>query len=147
LRAGPLYASGVAALLCAGLTIGQTSALYGDSFGDRTAWWSIASPLIAIASLGYLTRAIHGLATRRGFHDLRMRSSGTGGFACVLLLVSFVITAVLSSGVRSEDMMVFLMVAALFGGLFGTMMLATLCTAAADAVRDSSPTLPTARAI
>jgi uncharacterized membrane protein len=92
-------------------------------------------------------RAVHGFATRRELHDLRMRSSGSGPFACVLLVVSFVITAWLRSGASSEGMMVFLMVASLVCALFGTMILASLCTAAADAVRDSSPALPTARAI
>jgi hypothetical protein len=113
LRAGSLYASGVSALMCAGLTLVQTAAIYDDALSDRSAAWPILTPLIAIASLGYLVRAVHGFATRRELHDLRMRSSGSGPFACVLLVVSFVITAWLRSGASSEGMMVFLMVASL----------------------------------
>jgi hypothetical protein len=152
LHVRPLYVSGVGALVCAGLTVEQTSRIYVSlsehrSFGDLTAPWSILPQLIAIGSLGLLTRAITGFATRRQLHDLRMRSSGSGAIACVLLLVSFAITAWLSAGASSRGGIVFLSLGSVVCALSGTVMLANLCTAAADAVRDSSPTLPTATVI
>jgi hypothetical protein len=146
LRAGSLYASGVCALVCAGLTVSQTSFDH-NSFGERTPVLSILAPLVAIASLGLLTQAITGFATRRQLHDLRLRGSGSGVMACVLLLVSFVITAWLSSGAASQGSVLLLVLVSLLCALFGTIMLARLCTAAADAVRDSAPTLPTATAL
>lgn len=148
LHAGPLYASGVSALVCAGLTVAQMSGFYEslehNSFGNIAGPWSILAPLVAIASLAYLTRAITGFATRRQLHDLRTRSSGGGAVACVLLFVSFAITAWLSADAKSEGSIVFLLLVSLVCALSGTIMLARLCAAAADAVRNSSPTLPTA---
>lgn len=151
LHTGPLYASGVGALVCAAVTVVQTSGLYGsmfdhDTVGNYAGPWSILSSLATIASLGYLTRAITGFAARRQLHDLRMRSSGSGAIACVLLLVSFAIMVWLISGASSAGGTVFLVLVSLVCGLSGTVMLARLCTAAADAVRDGFPTLPTATA-
>jgi hypothetical protein len=149
LHTGPLYASGVGALVCAGVAVVQTSGFSGWMFDHDTAdnlagSWSIVWSLVGIASLGYLTRAIAGFAARRQLHDLRMRSSGSGAIACVLLLVSFAIMAWLISAASSMGGIAFLVLVSLVCGLSGTIMLARLCTAAADAVRDGFPSLPTA---
>jgi hypothetical protein len=148
LRALPLYAAGVGALACAGLTMVQMQFMRESDryLAGRATMWSFAAPLVAIGSLWCLRFAIIDFATDRRFLALRMRASGRGGGACGLLLTSLVITSWLMPNAGSVGVALFLMLVSLACSLGGTVILANLCGAAGESVRDV-PVLPTATAM
>jgi hypothetical protein len=153
---GILVAASAGALWCAGVAAAQTPEIVRPMFADDSFLrelslpyleaWSVVSPLIAIASIALVVGAIAGFAGRRLHHDLHTQASSRGVGFVILMFVSVAIQAWLLPTVRTPSGFVFLTLTALVCSLVATVMMATLCTRAADAL-DGQPGLPEAKVV
>jgi hypothetical protein len=155
----PLYASAIGAFANAGLVLRQTPELYrmlfspdrgfgGEFTRDYMAVFAITAPLVAIGSLVVLAAAIAGFAGRRSgpFNDLHTEASGKGMGAGALLLVPFAIMQWMLPSAESAGSAVFMLLAIIGCSIAAIVMMARLCTLAADQIT-REPSLPTATVV
>ncbi|MBV8763020.1 MAG: hypothetical protein JO257_37385 [Deltaproteobacteria bacterium] len=152
---GPwMLVAGIANLWCLGVTLGQLPStyemLYGDSlrYGgadamERAQALSIIAPLVAVGAVAAIAIAIAGFAATRGLEQLRAEAQGKGlGFVC-LMVAAIGIQQWLLPQQTSEGSMMFFMLTAAGCSLGATVMMARLCTRAADSLH-AETALPTA---
>jgi len=150
-----VLASGCA-LWYAGLLLAQTPELIRMMFDDKDYMremgqeyaqaWSIVAPVVAIASIALVVGAIAGFAGRRLNNELHTEAAGKGVGFVIVMFVAIAIQSWLLPFATSTGSLAFLILTALVCGLWGTVMMANLCTRAADAI-DAGPMLPTAKLV
>jgi hypothetical protein len=148
----PLLVGAIATLWALGVALAQLpetySVLYGsDDFGsagrDAAEALSVVAPLVAIAGIAAFARAISGFAARRGLEDLRAEAQGKGLGFVTLMLAGVGLQQWLLPGARSESSFAMMLLAAAGCSLWATVLMARLCTLAADSL-STRPELPIA---
>jgi hypothetical protein len=142
-------------LWCLGVTIAQLPTtyrlLYGDreefgfggSLADKAQQLAIIAPLVAIAAIAIIATAIAGFAANRGLDQLRAEAQGKGLGFVMLMLAAIGIQQWLLPEQTSEGSVMFFLAAAAACSLGATILMARLCTRAADSLHAETP-LPTA---
>ena len=159
LPAVPLVLSAAASLWWLGVTLAQLPYTYrllygGDDHGfdygghaqDYAQALSIVGPLVAVAAIAAVARAISMFAARRGFEQLRFEAQGKGIGFVGLMLASVGVQQWLLPKAISEGSMTFMVLGAAVCSLYATVLMARLCALAADSLQ-AEPGLPTATAI
>jgi hypothetical protein len=169
MRALPLYASAVTALMSAQVAIGLVPVclwmpwwggiVLRNSFGpydsDRASttvsvaqvlatMWATVAPLLALASLYCFSLAIAGFAARRSLPDLRLRARRSLWASVFLVLPIAIMQWRLATGANDQPSILPLL-ASLASGVIGAIAMARLSTAASGALPEE-PTLPAATA-
>lgn len=146
-------AGAAASLWCLGVTIAQLPTTYRMLYGDfsfdgsdamaRAQALSVAAPLVAIAAIAILATAIAGFASNRGLDQLRTEAQSKGLGFVTLMVAAIGIQQWLLPEQTSEGSAMFFLVAAAMCSLGATVLMARLCTRAADSLHAETP-LPTA---
>ena len=153
----PIAACAAGTLWCLGVALHQLPytyrMLYGshesDSFGflpDAQQYvqaLALAVPLVATAAIAVIATAIAGFASRRGLEQLRAEAQGKGFGFVALMLGTVAVQQWLVPKADSLGGFAFMTLLAAGAGLAATVMMARLCTRAADSVH-AEPGLPTA---
>lgn len=144
--------AGVANFWCLGVTLGQLPATYqllygGRSYGgdleSRAQALSIIAPLVAVAAVAAIATAISRFAGNRGLDQLRAEAQSKGLGFVTLMVAAVGIQYWLLPDQTSDGSAMFLLVAAAGCSLGATVLMARLCTRAADSLHAEIP-LPTA---
>jgi len=148
--------AGVGSLWCAGLALSQFPKLFRVVYGDGEVArsyltedleaWSVVGPIVAIAAIALVVGGIAGFAGRRLQNELHTQASSKGVAFVILMFATIAIQQWVLPKATSEGSGMFLLLCALVAGLAGTVMMANLCTLAADAV-EREPGLPTATVV
>ena len=143
---------GIANLWCLGVTLGQLPSmyrmLYGDSYGggdtmERAQALSVIAPLVAVAAIALIAIGVAGFAATRGLEQLRAEAQSKGLGFVMLMVAAIGIQQWLMPQQTSEGTVMFMLLAAAGCSLAATVMMARLCTRAADSLHAEVP-LPTA---
>jgi hypothetical protein len=143
-------------LWCLGVTVAQLATtyrlLYGghDDFGygstsleDRAQALAAVAPLVGVAAIAAIATAIAGFAANRGLDQLRVEAQGKGLGFVTLMVAAVGIQGWLLPDQTSDGNVVFFLLAAAGCSLGATVLMARLCTRAADSLHAEMP-LPTA---
>jgi len=151
-----LVVAAAGALWCLGVTLVQLPytyhMLYGGDGGfsydaasnrELATALSVVAPLVAIAAIGFVARSIAGFAARRGLEQLRVEAQNKGLGFVTLMLAALGLQQWLLPNAESESSLMFMLVAAAACSLWATVLMARLCSLAADSLA-VEPGLPTA---
>lgn len=152
-----LVIGGATSLWAAGVTLTQSGYLYKMLYGGADSFdremttefaqaLTLALPIVVIAGAGLLAIAIGGLAARLGNEELRSDAQAKGAGFVALSLVSVAIQAwMIPKAMAGGSLGSFagLSLLAAGAGLWATVLMARLCTQAADEL-GKEPGLPTA---
>ena len=153
--AAPLVVAKAAALWCLGVTLAQLPYTYRMLYGgaDNYAYesgpreyveaLSVVAPIVAIAAIAAVARAISDFAARRGLEQLRFEAQNKGIAFVVLMLASLGLQQWLLPRATSDGELTGMMLGAAVCSLWGTVLIARLCALAADSLQ-AEPGLPTA---
>ena len=149
-----LVIAGAASLWGAGVVEGQLPHLYHmlykpDSIlgsGEAAKVLTVAMPLVVTGGIALIALVIGGFAAQRRAEELRAQAQASGIAFVLLLLVSLAIQAWLLPKAGSLGSLAMISLLAAGAALLGTMLIAKLCTMAADEL-EQAPGLPAARIV
>jgi len=154
----PLVLAAAAAVWCLGVALSQLPHMYRMLYGDHDEYGSghdsqdyvqalaLTVPLVATGAVAAVAAAIGGFASRRGLEQLRSEAQGKGAGFVALMLGSIAVQAWLLPKADSLGSFAFLTLCAAACGLFATVLMARLCTLAADSLH-ATPGLPSAKVV
>lgn len=151
----PFVASAAGTLWCLGVGLIQLPYTYRLLYGDHDSYGlggntqdyvqalTVAVPLVATAAIAVVATAIASFAARRGLDQLRAEAQGKGAGFVLLMLASIALQVWLLPKADSLGTFALMTLAAAVASLWATVLMARLCTLAADSLH-AEPGLPKA---
>ena len=151
---GSMLLGGIGNLWCLGVALAQLPPTYrmlyreASDFGagaavERAQALSIIAPVVAVGAAAMIAVAIAGFAAARGLEQLRAEAQGKGLGYVTLMIAAVGIQQWLLPQQSAGGAAMFMLVAAAGCSLAATVMMARLCTRAADSLH-AETSLPTA---